>query len=215
MLNYVPIDAVVTFDVVTHDPDTGNVRDADSVPVYDVFEDVTDTPILSAQNTTKRTSKTGDYRGNFTCSAANGFDVDKSYNVVASATVTGTVSGNAITAKKVALTFRAGLAAVTAGSVPATVAGSVASVLGGVGGNVAGSVASVVDLSVTANTELTAVPASTATVKDMIKWVFMAARNRRTQTSTTQLIKANDGSTTVGTSAVSDDTVTAVRGVFT
>lgn len=115
MLNYVPIDAVATFDVVTHDPDTGSVHDADSVPVYDVFEDANDTPILSAQATTKRTSKTGNYRGTFTVSAANGFEADKSYNVVASATVTGTVSAVAITAKKVALTFRCGLAVSVAG----------------------------------------------------------------------------------------------------
>ena len=48
-------------------------------------------------------------------------------------------------------------------------------------------------------------PADPSTIKDMIKWLFILARNRRTQTATTQLVKANDGATTVGTSAVSDD----------
>lgn len=122
MLNYVPIDTAATFDVVVHDPDTGSVADADSAPVYDVFEDITDTPILSAQTMTKRTSKTGNYRGTFTCSAANGFEADKSYNVVVSATKTGSVSASAITAKKVALTFRAGLAVSVAGVPPVDVA---------------------------------------------------------------------------------------------
>lgn len=214
MLNYVPIDAAVTFDVVTHDPDTGSIHDADSVPVYDVFEDATDSPILSAQSTTKRTAKTGDYRGTFTVSAVNGFEADKSYNVVVSATVTGTVSTMAITAKKVALIFRCSLAAATAGAIPATVSGAVGSVTGNVGGNVVGSVATVTDLSSTAQVELSVVPPSTATVKDMIKWLYILARNKITQTATDQVIKANDGSTTVGTATVSDDGTTATRNKF-
>jgi hypothetical protein len=90
----------------------------------------------------------------------------------------------------------------------------VASVTGNVGGNVVGSVATLTELSTTAQTELTAVPASTATLKDMLKWVFLLSRNKISQTSTTQIVKANDGSTTVGTSTVSDDGTTGVRGKF-
>lgn len=78
----------------------------------------------------------------------------------------------------------------------------------------ASAVATVTDLSSTAQVELSAVPASTATVKDMIKWLYLLSRNKLTQTATTTLVKANDGSTTVGTSTVSDDATTAIRGVF-
>ncbi len=222
MLNYVPQGATVTFDVPVHDPDTGNLHNANSAPLFDVYADGNDTPILASQTMVLRTGKTGLYKGAIVCSSGNGFAVDGSINVDVTATVTGTVSGNAITAGKCALTFRIGAPAVTAGSVPATVAGSVGSVVGNVGGsvasvsgNVGGSVATVVDLSTSANTELTLVPASTATLRDMIKWIFQSARNRRTQTATAQIIMANDGATAVGTSVVSDDGTTAVRGVFT
>ena len=39
-------------------------------------------------------------------------------------------------------------------------------------------------------------------------------QHKLTQTSTTQIVKANDGATTVGTSTVSDDGTTATRGKF-
>jgi hypothetical protein len=74
-------------------------------------------------------------------------------------------------------------------------------------------VASVVDLGA-ATTELAAVPASTATIKDMIKWLYLLSRNKLTQTATTQIVKANDGTTTVGTSTIDDDATTATRGKF-
>jgi len=95
----IPLDEVVTFDVVTHNPANGAVSDADSGPTYDVFEDATDTPILDDQTLTKRTALTGNYRGTFTASAANGFEAGKWYNAIATATV------NSITGKTVAMTF--------------------------------------------------------------------------------------------------------------
>lgn len=85
----IPLDEVPHFDIITRDPETLVVSDADSTPTFAVFEEATDTPILSAQNFTKRTSLTGHYRGTFTASAANGFEVGKYYTVIASATVNG------------------------------------------------------------------------------------------------------------------------------
>lgn len=105
----IPLDEVVHFDVTTHHPSTGAVTDADSTPTYSVFEEATDTPILADQTFTKRTSLTGNYRGSFTASTANGFEVGKWYNVVASATV------NAIAAKHVAMRFRVSPAESAAG----------------------------------------------------------------------------------------------------
>jgi hypothetical protein len=96
----VPLDEVIHFDVVTSDPSTGGVSDADSTPTFDVFEEATDTGLLGNTNLTKRTSLTGNYRGTFTASAANGFEAGRWYTVVASATVGGTDG------KTVAMHFR-------------------------------------------------------------------------------------------------------------
>lgn len=88
----------VTKDFTTHNPVTGNIQDADVLPTSQVFENATDAPILTPV-VTKRVGLTGDYRLTFLASAANGFEVNKSYNVVVLATV------NAITAKATMLSF--------------------------------------------------------------------------------------------------------------
>ena len=105
----VPIDEVVHFDFFTHHPTTAAVTDADSTPTFDVYEEATDTGLLGATNATKRTSLTGNYRGSFTASAANGFEAGKWYNVNASATV------NAIAGKGRVMHFRCGPAESAAG----------------------------------------------------------------------------------------------------
>ena len=104
----VPIDEVVHFDVVTH-ATTGAVTDADSTPTFAVFEEATDTDIGVGGNLTKRTSLTGNYRGTFTASTANGFEAGKWYVVIATATVGGT------TGKTVAMHFRCAPAESVAG----------------------------------------------------------------------------------------------------
>jgi hypothetical protein len=95
----IPLDEVIYFDVITSNPTTGAVSDADSAPTFEVFEEATDTAIVSG-TTTKRTSKTGDYRGTTTLSTANGYESGKWYSII----VSGTVSG--VSAKVVAKTFR-------------------------------------------------------------------------------------------------------------
>jgi len=57
--------------------------------------------------------------------------------------------------------------------------------------------------------------AATATLEEKITFLYMLARNRITQTATTTLLKADDESTTVGTSTVSDDGTTFIRQEFT
>lgn len=96
----IALDEIIHFDAITSHPSTGAATDADSTPAFSVFEEATDTPILSAQSFTKRTSLTGNYRGTATLSAANGFEVGKWYSIVASATV------NAIAGKGVVRNFR-------------------------------------------------------------------------------------------------------------
>lgn len=106
---YIALDEVVYFDVIISNPATGAAIDADSAPTFDVFEEATDTTILAAQSMTKRTSKTGDYRGTFTMSAANGFELGKWYSVVC----IGIVGG--VTGKCVAMNFMCAAAENTAG----------------------------------------------------------------------------------------------------
>ncbi len=86
------LEELTYFDFCTHHPSTGAATDADSGPTAEVFEDDTDTTVV-ALTVTKRTGKTGNYRVPVTAAAASGFEVGKTYNVVASATV------NAITGK--------------------------------------------------------------------------------------------------------------------
>jgi len=62
--------------------------------------------------------------------------------------------------------------------------------------------------------EPAAVPAATASLKDKIGWQAMLARNKITQTATTQLVRNDADSATIGTSTVSDDGTTATRGEF-
>jgi hypothetical protein len=107
----IALDEVVHFDEITSHPTTGAATDVDSgTPTFSVFEEATDTPILSAQSMTKRTSLTGNYRGTFTMSAANGFEVGKWYNVITSATV------NSVAGKKPSMRFRCVLAETTVGA---------------------------------------------------------------------------------------------------
>jgi len=78
----------ITLDLTTHNPTTGQMQDTDVLPTSQVFEDATDIAILTPA-VTKRVGLTGDYRLTFVASAANGFEVDKSYNVIVEATVEG------------------------------------------------------------------------------------------------------------------------------
>lgn len=105
----IPLDEVIYFDCITTHPTTGAATDADSTPTFEVFEEATDTDIGVGGNLTKRTSKTGNYRGSFTLSAANGFEVGKWYNVIGSATV------NSIAGKAVLKNFRVVAAEAIAG----------------------------------------------------------------------------------------------------
>lgn len=75
--------------------------------------------------------------------------------------------------------------------------------------------AEVVDaLTVDTYAEPSAVVGATASIKDMLSWVKALARNKITQTATTQTLFKDDGSTTLATSTTSDNGTTATRGEF-
>ena len=63
-------------------------------------------------------------------------------------------------------------------------------------------------------TELSAVPGVTASALSALTWIFELARNKVTQTATTQTVYKDDGSTTLATSTVSDDGSVFSRGKF-
>lgn len=63
--------------------------------------------------------------------------------------------------------------------------------------------------------ELTDVPAATSSLKDKITWLFMLARNRVNQTATVGTIYADNATTALSTTTVSDDGTTFERGEWT
>jgi len=91
------IDDTLVFSVTTSDAATGALTDADAVPDYRVYEDETGTAILTGSMAKlDDTNTTGFYSEQITLSAANGFEVGKSYNIYVTAavdSVTGGTSG--------------------------------------------------------------------------------------------------------------------------
>lgn len=69
-------------------------------------------------------------------------------------------------------------------------------------------------VSALACTEPTNAPAASPTLIQAISWQHTLSRNKITQTATDQVLKADDGSTTIATAPVSDDGTTATRGEF-
>lgn len=63
-----------------------------------------------------------------------------------------------------------------------------------------------------AMTELSSVPGVTGSVLEALEWCFLLARNKVTQTSTTQTLRNDADSGSIGTATVSDDGTTATRG---
>jgi len=84
----------LTFTITTHDPDTGELTDADAAPSYRVYEDETGVAILNGTMTIlDNANTTGFYSELIACTAANGFEDDRSYNIYIQATVDGDTGG--------------------------------------------------------------------------------------------------------------------------
>lgn len=62
--------------------------------------------------------------------------------------------------------------------------------------------------------ELSSVPGATSTILDKISWSFTINRNEIQQTSTSQSLKDNAGTSDIGTRVVSDDGTTTIRGKY-
>lgn len=97
------IDDYLTFECNTHDPETGASADADSAPAYRIYEDETAGAILTGTLAVlDDANTTGFYSERIQLTAANGFELGKSYRIYIEATVGG------ITASKTD-TFQIGL----------------------------------------------------------------------------------------------------------
>jgi hypothetical protein len=84
----VEIGSYLTFSITTHDPTTGAATDADAAPAYYIYEDETGTALLNGTMTIlDNANTTGFYTERVACTAANGFEDDKSYNIYIEATV--------------------------------------------------------------------------------------------------------------------------------
>jgi hypothetical protein len=84
------INDVLTFSVNTHSFSTGVATNADSAPTYRVYEDNTATPILTgSMSAFDSANAVGQYVAQITLSAANGFEVGKTYTIRVAATVGG------------------------------------------------------------------------------------------------------------------------------
>ncbi|AIE86987.1 hypothetical protein [Fimbriimonas ginsengisoli] len=82
------IDDTFTFWAQTTQASTGSAFDATGSPSYRIYEETTDTPILTGSLALQDDANTvGFYRGQATLSAANGFEVGKCYCVRVAATV--------------------------------------------------------------------------------------------------------------------------------
>lgn len=97
-MDEIELESSPVFDFTTGSPTTGAAVDADSTPTCDVFENTTNTPILTPACVSR--SLTGQYYVQIACTTANGFEEGNSYNAVLSATVEG------VAAKHVLATFR-------------------------------------------------------------------------------------------------------------
>jgi hypothetical protein len=111
------IDDYLTFPANTHAAATGAATDADAVPSYRVYEDETGTAILTGSMAKlDDTNTTGFYSERIQLTAANGFEVGKTYTIYISAAVSSVTGTNSHTFKVEA----AGVDVLTVGGVSAT-----------------------------------------------------------------------------------------------
>lgn len=191
----IPLNKAVYFDATTHNPSTGAVTDADSVPTFDVYHQSTDTGLFGATVMTKRTSLTGDYRGTFTPSVANGFTVGDYYSVVITAVV------NSITAKKtqtfrvVAAEATAGVAEVDVTSINNVSASSVTTVKNVVGLTTADSISALTTAAVDNILDRSAGVESTMTLRQTLRLILSSTVAKLSGAATTTVTIRDIGDT--------------------
>lgn len=87
----------LVFSICTHDPDTGELTDADSIPTYRIYEDETESPILTGSMAKLDDGNTtGFYTELIAASVGNGFEAGKTYTIYIQATVDAATGGIAL-----------------------------------------------------------------------------------------------------------------------
>jgi hypothetical protein len=88
------------FSIVTHDPATAGRVDADSLPTYEIYEEGSESSMLSGTMPKKDdTNTTGYYVKTIAGTTANGFESGKSYDIHIEAIVNGVTAGISYTIK--------------------------------------------------------------------------------------------------------------------
>jgi hypothetical protein len=84
----------LVFSVCTHDPETGILTDADSVPTYRIYKNEIAPPMLTGSMAKLDDDNTvGFYTEKLVCSALNGFKVGNTYTIYISASIDGVWGG--------------------------------------------------------------------------------------------------------------------------
>lgn len=212
----------LTFSICTHDPDTGELDDADFAPLWRLYEDETVAPILNGNMATLDAVNTmGFYTERVHCSLVNGFEHGKSYTIYIEAQVDGDTGG-------IALSFRTITAPnnISVAQVNAQVAVALAVYDGPTDAEMLAAFAALNDLNAAqVNAEMVDVmngdvyaeppqgaPLATATLAAKIGYLYKAFRNRLTQTATTLRIYNDAGVVVDQRATVGDDGVTYTRG---
>lgn len=128
--------------------------------------------------------------------------------------ITGSLSGSVGSVTTVSDKTGYSLSANQSVNITGNITGNLSGSVGSLSGNVTLSSGGVDAIWAKAMTELSAVPGVTASVLSALTWVFELARNKVTQTATTQTVLKDDGTTTLATATVSDDGTTFTRGEF-
>ncbi len=94
----IAIGGSLVFGICTHDPDTGILTDADTVPSYRIYEDERPVAIITGNMTRLDIPNTdGFYTESIRCSQLNGFEILRNYTIYIEATVGGDTGGIAYT----------------------------------------------------------------------------------------------------------------------
>lgn len=181
----------LVFSIACHDPDTGVLTDADSLPSYRIYEDETATPILTGTMAKlDDANTTGFYTELIACTSANGFENVKTYTIYITATVDADTGG---------ITY--GFKAKSDGLTTQEKADVNAEIL------------DVLNTDTFAEPGQEAPPATTTLIK-RLSWLYKAWRNKVTQTAT-QLSVYDDAGTTIDAKATtSDDATTYTKSEF-
>lgn len=95
------LDDVLRWDFTTTDPDTGEISDADAAPDIEIYEDGDTSPMFTTTAAKRDAGTTGQYSFNAVLSTGNGFEIGKTYNVYALATVNTKDGGNKVLTFKI------------------------------------------------------------------------------------------------------------------